>query len=92
MNVTFLLNFYYMFNLSLKITMTAKRFSTDDRSNIFEMHYRKNIFLMNYRCDKGPSKRQGREKLVTHSVCSPSRKSLVKGERFIGVKMKRNQS
>ena len=49
MNVTFLLNFYYMFNLSLKITMTAKRFSTDDRSNIFEMHYRKNIFLMNYR-------------------------------------------
>ena len=69
MNVTFLLNFYYMFNLCLKITMTAKRFSTDDRSNIFEMHYRKNIFekyifLMNYRCDKGPSKRQGREKLV----------------------------
>ena len=32
MNVTFLLNFYYMFNLSLKITMTAKRFSTDDPS------------------------------------------------------------
>ena len=30
MNVTFLLNFYYMFNLCLKITMTAKRFSTDD--------------------------------------------------------------
>ena len=64
MNITFLLNFYYMLNLSLKITMTAKRFSTDDRSNILEMHYRKNIFLMNYRCDKGPSKRQGREKLV----------------------------
>ena len=49
MNVTFLLNFYYMFNLSLKITMTAKRFSTDDRSNIFEMQYRKNIFEMHYR-------------------------------------------
>ena len=53
MNVNFLLNFYYMFNLSLKITMTVKRFSTDDRSNIFEMqlfemHYRKNIFVMNY--------------------------------------------
>ena len=62
MNVTFLLNFYNMFNLSLKITMTAKRFSTDDRSNIFEMHNRKYIFLMNYRCDKGPCKRQGREK------------------------------
>ena len=49
MNVTFLLNFYYMFNLSLKITMTAKRFSTADQSNTFEIHNRKNIFEMNYR-------------------------------------------
>ena len=49
MNVIFLINFYYMFNLSLKITMTAKRFSTDDRSNIFEMNNGKNIFVMNYR-------------------------------------------
>ena len=47
MNVNFLLNFYYMFNLSLKITMTVKRFSTDDPSNIFEMHYRSKIQISN---------------------------------------------
>ena len=40
MNATFLLNFSCIFNLFLKITTTAKRFSTDDRSKIFEMKYR----------------------------------------------------